>query len=73
MISSKDIDNWFGYHPADEDKKAKYRAIEEKAKELAALILELTPPSADQSAAIRELRLAKMTAVAAIACHDPAQ
>jgi len=36
--------------------------------ELALVILEHTPPSADQSAAIRKVREAVMTANASIAC-----
>lgn len=40
--------------------------IREKAKELARLIFELCPPSADRTAAIRKVREGVMTANAAI-------
>ena len=43
-------------------------AIREAAKNLAKVIVNNTPPSADQSAAIRLLRESVMTANSAIAC-----
>jgi hypothetical protein len=44
-----------------------YEAIRKKARELAETILEVTPMSADQQAALRHVREAVMTANAAIA------
>jgi hypothetical protein len=62
-----DIDNIFTYHSPTPDQLPKYEAIRAKAKELGHVIIENTPTSADQTAAIRLLREAVMTANAAIA------
>lgn len=70
MITNNDIENWFTYHSPDSNDIAKYKSIREAAKNLAYEILDNTPSCADQSAAIRHLREAVMTANAAIACKD---
>ena len=70
MVTRQDIDNWFTYHSPKGDQSIRYSMIREKAKELAILIIENTPSSADQSAAIRLLRECIMTANAAIACNE---
>ena len=70
LILKNNIDNWFSYHPPKPDQIPRYEAIRAKAKELALLIAESTPQSADQSAALRLLREAVMTANAAIACGE---
>jgi hypothetical protein len=63
------IEIWFTYHDTDDPEViASYTIIREKAKLLAQTILAHTPPGPDQSAAIRKLREAVMTANAAIAC-----
>jgi hypothetical protein len=62
-----DINNIFTYHSPTPEQLPKYEAIRAKAKELGLVIVENTPPSADQTAAIRLLREAVMTANAAIA------
>jgi len=61
------IDDLFTYHRPEGDQPARYDAIRTKAKELAHVIVDHTPPSADQTAAIRKLRECVMTANAAIA------
>ena len=61
------VEEIFTYHAPVGDDPQKYEAIRSKAKELAKVILENTPPCADQSAAIRQLREAVMTANASIA------
>lgn len=67
-ITDEQLDNWFQYHaPTPEQQKA-YVAIRDGAKQLARLIVANSPASADQTAAIRLLRQAVMTANAAIAC-----
>lgn len=68
MIEQEQLDNWFQYHAPTEGQPAKYEAIRSAGKAFAETILELTPPSADQSAAIRLVREAVFTANAAIAC-----
>ena len=62
-----DIENIFTYHAPFGDQPRKYQAIREAAKTLAQIIVDNTPPSADQTAAIRKVREAVMTANAAIA------
>lgn len=70
MITSQDIDNWFTYHSPTGNQPGRYELLRNKAKELANLIIENTPSSADQTAAIRKLRECVMTANASIACED---
>lgn len=62
-----DVDHVFTYHAPSPDQLEHYTAIRDAAKRLARTILEHTPSSADQSAAIRHVREAVMTANAAIA------
>ncbi len=69
MITEDDIENWFTYHSPSPEQLPKYSKIREVGKNLAQVILDSTPPSADQTAAIRKVREAVMTANAAIACN----
>lgn len=69
MITQEMLDNWFTYHPPTEEDKIKYVAIRDKAKEFAQIVIQNTPPSADQSAAIRDIRNAVMHANSSIACE----
>ena len=59
----------FTYHSPTGDQPAQYSAIRAKALEMAKVIVDNTPQSADQTAAIRLLREAVMTANAAIALN----
>lgn len=69
MITGNELDNWFEYHPpGDAHTIDCYKQIREQGKAFAQVVLGLTPPSADQAAAIRKIREAVMTANAAIAC-----
>lgn len=65
-----ELDNVFSYHKPFGTQPQRYEAIRAKAKELATVILLSTPKSADQSAAIRKVREAVMTANAAIAINE---
>lgn len=68
-IQSADLDNWFEHHPpTDAHQIDCYKSIREQGKAFAQVVLALTPSSADQTAAIRKIREAVMTANAAIAC-----
>lgn len=67
-ITKDNINNWFTYHSPTPEQLPKYQTIRDKAKELAEIIIDNTPSSADQSAAIRLLREVVMTANASIAC-----
>jgi hypothetical protein len=66
-MTQKQIEELFTYHTPKDDQPARYQAIRDKAKELAQVIVDNTPGSADQSAAIRKLRECVMTANASIA------
>lgn len=68
MITKEHLDNWFTYHRPGDKQADDYVAIREAAKAFALVVIEKTPPSADQSDAIRKIREAVMTANAAIAC-----
>lgn len=67
---SIDLDNLFRYHRPTEEQAARYARINAAAKNFAQVVLDCTPASADQSAAIRQIREARMTANAAIACNE---
>lgn len=67
-ITDDQLTNWFTYHrPTDEDQK-NYTAITDAALAFARVVRDHTPPGADQSAALRQIREARMTANAAVAC-----
>ncbi len=70
MITEAKLNNWFTHHsPQSEDIEA-YQEIRDAAKVFAQVIVKNTPESADQTAAIRKVREAVMTANAARACHQ---
>ena len=62
------LDNWFMHHLPEGDDADLYAKIREAGKRFAEAIASLTPPSADQTVAIRHVRDAVMNANAAIAC-----
>lgn len=62
------IEEWFTYHAPTPQDTDRYNVIRNTAKSLAYVIITNTPPCADQTAALRKLREAVMTANAAIAC-----
>lgn len=64
-----DIENWFTYHSPSQYQLPKYQVIREAGKLLALCILENTPAGPDQTAAVRKVREAVMTANQAIACE----
>ena len=65
-----DLDNIFSYHAPKNDQVERYAKLREAAKAFAQVVLDCTPGSADQSAAIRKIREAVMTANAAIAIEE---
>lgn len=67
-ISVEQLDNWFSYHTPQDEQIEKYKNIRASARLFAMAIVANTPESADQTAAIRKVREAVMTANAAIAC-----
>lgn len=60
------LDHVFTYHAPVDGQKEKYEELRASAKDFAATIQRLVPECADQSAAIRHIREALMTANAAI-------
>lgn len=62
-----DLEDIFKYHAPGPGDNEKYNAIREAGKAFAAAILANTPKSADQTAAVRKIREAVMTANASIA------
>ena len=73
-ITEEDLKNWFTYHEpiGNDPDSSTWRPDEARIRTAALLfatvILECTPPSADQTAAIRKIREAVFTANASIAC-----
>ena len=68
MITIEELQNWFMYHAPSDIQMQQYQIIRATALEFAKIIIENTPSGADQTAAIRKIREATMTANAAIAC-----
>ena len=60
------IHDVLGYHKPDDDGVAKIQKIRDAAEVLARAIFDYCPPCADQTAAIRHVREAMMTANASI-------
>ncbi len=69
-MTEKELDNLFSYHPPKGNQVNRYNDIREVGRLFAKTILDSTPPGADQTAAIRKVREAVMTANAAIACGE---
>lgn len=70
MIDTNEIDTMFTYHPPKPGQPEKYRAIRDKAKELATVIFEMTPDSREQAIAYSKLDEVVMWANAAIARRE---
>ena len=69
MIHDEQLKNWFTHHPpTDERTVESYEAIRAAGLAFATVIRDLTPPSRDQTAAIRLVRSAVLFANASIAC-----
>ncbi len=64
------VERNFTYHAPKEGQIERYAQLRAKAKELALLILELTPASREQSLALTELEYCSMMANAAIARNE---
>lgn len=65
----EDVEHMFNYHAPSPDQIPKYEELRKAAGDFAQTILRLTPGCPDQTAAIRKVREAVMTANAAIACE----
>ncbi|MFA6165357.1 MAG: hypothetical protein WC700_01990 [Gemmatimonadaceae bacterium] len=62
-----DLNHIFRYHPPVGAQLFQYEAIRAAARQFAEVVIANTPESADQTAAVRKIREAAMTANAAIA------
>lgn len=69
-ITDADLDNWFTYHAPFGDQFERYTRIRAAARAFAQVVRDNTPPSADQTAALRKLREAVMAANMSIACNE---
>lgn len=67
-ITRGQLEHWFTHHPPSSGDIPKFQRIRGAALDLAVAIIEETPPSADQTDAIRKVRESVATANAAIAC-----
>jgi len=67
-MNGDDLTNWFTYHSPTPEQLPKYEKLRKAGKALAEAILDNAPACADQTAAVRKVREAVMTANAAIAC-----
>jgi hypothetical protein len=63
------VETLFTHHAPTGDQPQQYESIRSAAKEFALVLLRNTPPSADQTAALRKLRECVMTANASIALN----
>ena len=69
-MTPSDLENFFIYHPPIGNQLPRYQSIRDAGHKLAMEIYQHTPSGADQTAAIRKVREAVMTANAAIACGE---
>lgn len=69
-IGQDELDLRFTYHAPKEDQPQRYVQLRAKAKELAELIVKLTPSSREQSLALTDLESAVMWANSAIARRE---
>lgn len=69
-IFDDELINWFTHHAPKGDQVDRYKAIRDAGLAFARVIHRHAPSCADQTAAIRKVREAVMTANAAIACEE---
>ena len=70
MITPDQIENSFTYHAPKGTQQERYVKLRDYAKALALDILEMVPPSREQSLAITKLEEAIMWANKGIACNE---
>jgi hypothetical protein len=69
-ITTKDLDNWFSYHAPTPGQVLVYQQIRDRGREFADFILDVCPPCADTTVAIRKLRELIMQINLAIDCNQ---
>ena len=70
MATPQDIENWFSYHPPQDDQAHRYELLRQDFKALANKIIARTPSCPDQTAALRKLRETAMAVNQTIACNE---
>lgn len=70
MSQKLDLQNLFSYHAPKADQIERYAEIRAAALVFAEAIVSMTPPSAEQTLAVRKVHDAMMQANAAIACNE---
>ena len=70
MTTQTELDNRFIYHVPKSDQQARYEQLQFQAKQLAKLIIDLTPNSREQSLALTNLEQAIFWANASIARNE---
>ena len=68
-MTDEQLVNWFTHHPPTQPQIGQYERLRAAGLEFARAIVKETPACADQTAAVRKVREAVMTANAAIACE----
>lgn len=68
ILTDEVLQNWFTYHSPTPEQLPKYQAIRDAGFALAKTIVDNSPASADQTAAVRKVREACWSANASIAC-----
>lgn len=69
-MTRDEVVNYFHYHAPQGDQAERYEQLTTAFRELALLVLELTPACADQTVAIRKLIDARMASNMCIACNE---
>ncbi len=70
MTMQQRIENDYTYHPPKGDQAVRYEQLRDLAKEFALIVVDLTPPSREQSLALSNLETVVMFANAAIARNE---
>lgn len=70
LAQKQDLDRRFTYHPPKGDQQARYVSLRNKARELAEMIMALTPASREQSLALTHLEESNFWANAGIARNE---
>lgn len=71
MAQATELDKLFTFHRPTNEQASRYDRLRRGAMDYATLICELTPPSAEQTLALRALHVTSMHANSAIAVNEP--
>lgn len=69
-MDNEHLDNLFSFHPPKGDQTERCNDIREAGRLFAQVVIDSTAPGFDQTASIRKIREAVMTAHAAISCGE---